>query len=403
MTISGMVGKRIEKVPFGGIRKAVEKANELSARGVKVIHFEIARPDFDTPAHIKEAAKQALDRGMVHYAPNAGIPALRQALAAQIEEQKGLRYHPEKEIMVTAGGQEAIYLSLLCVLDPGDEVLIPDPGFGTFRWTVHLTGGVPVAVDLVPADDFAFDLESAARLITPKTRAMLVNSPHNPSGSVLTGEQVQKLAAFAARHNLIVVSDESYDHMTYEGRAHYSVASCPGMRERSIICGSLSKTYAMTGWRIGYMAAPEAVVAAATRAQQNVLLSLCTFAQMGAIAALTQSQASTTEMLKEFGRRRKLVLDLLQRVPGLEMENVPYGAFYLFPKITVPCVSSAELADYLLEKAGIAVVDGSVFGRNGNNHIRISYSCSYENCQEGMERLAEAMTKLAKGKKTLQK
>ncbi|MGA2992736.1 MAG: pyridoxal phosphate-dependent aminotransferase [Candidatus Korobacteraceae bacterium] len=398
MTNSSITGKRIEKVPFAGIRKVADRAAELAAKGVKVIHFEAGRPDFDTPIHIKEAAKEALDQGIVYYAPSAGIPALREALAARISEEKGVRFGPQ-EIIVTGGGQQAIYLSLICILDPGDEVLVPDPGYSTFPWTVHLAGGVPVVVDAVPAENFSFDLEAAAKAVTPKTRAMLVNSPHNPSGSVFTREQLEKIAAFAAKHNLIIVSDEAYDRLVYGGSVHYSLASFPGMRERTIVCGSFSKTYAMTGWRIGYVAAPEPMISAATRAQQNLVLSLNSFVQMGAIAALTQSQTPTVDMIQEFGRRRELVLDRLQQVPGLELENRPYGGFYIFPKITVPYVTSAQLAEYLLETAGVAVVDGSVFGRNGNGHIRLSYACSYENCVEGMERLTAAMKKLVAEKK----
>jgi aspartate/methionine/tyrosine aminotransferase len=398
MTNVVMTGERIAKVPFAGIRKTFEKANELEARGVRVVHFDIGRPDFDTPAHIKEAAKSALDQGIVHYAPNAGMPALREALAARVWEEKGIRYDADKEIMATAGGQEALYLSLMSVLDPGDEVLIPDPGFSTFSTAVHLAGGVPVAIDLAASDNFTFNLEMAAKAISARTRAMIVNSPHNPSGSVLTREQLEKIAGFAAKHNLILISDEAYDHMVYEGRVHYSPASFPGMRERTIVCGSLSKTYAMTGWRIGYIAAPEAVIGAAIRVQQNVMLSLCAFAQMGAIAALTQSQAFTAEMMNELGRRRKLVLERIKLVPGLTLENDPYGTFYVFPKITVPGITSAQLAEHLLDKNGIALIDGNAFGRNGAGHLRLSYSCSYKNCEEGMERLHEAMTKLVTGR-----
>jgi aminotransferase len=401
MDAAFLTGRRMDRVPFAGIRKAFERANELAARGVKVIHFEIGRPDFDTPAHIKEAAKSALDQGFVHYAPNAGVPALREALAANVKRHKGISYQADKEIIVTAGGQEALYLTLMSILDPGDEVLIPNPAFGPFPWTVHLAGGVPIAIDLVPADNFMFDLEAAARVITPRTKAMIVNSPHNPTGSVLTREQLEKIAAFCTRRNLILVSDEAYDRMVYDGHVHYSPAGLPGMRERTIVCGSLSKTYAMTGWRIGYIAGPEAVVSAATRVQQNVMLSLCSFAQMGAIAGLTQSEDFTETMMQEFARRRKLMLGMLPQVSGLELEGAPNGTFYLFPKITLPGMSSAQLADHLLENAGIAVVDGAVFGANGNGHLRISYASSYDNCSEGMERLAVAMSKLVAGKEAV--
>ena len=396
MSNPDMTSRRMEKVPFAGIRRAFERANELEATGVKVIHFDIGRPDFDTPTHIKEAAKKALDDGIVHYAPNAGIPELREAMAARIAEQKGIRYDAQKEIIAAAGGQEAIYLSLMSVLDAGDEVLVPNPGFVTFPTAVHLAGGVPVEVDLLASENFTYDLEMAAKSITPKTRAILVNSPHNPTGSVLTREQLERISEFTIRHNLILISDEAYDQMVYDDCVHHSPASFPGMRERTIICGSLSKTYAMTGWRIGYVAAPAPVIGAATRVQQNLMLSLCAFAQMGAIAALRESQTFTAGMIREFSRRRRLVLDEIRQVPGLELESNPRGTFYVFPKITMPNMTSAQLAGYLLETAGVAVVDGAAFGRNGSGHIRLSYSCSYEDCKEGMRRLAEAMRKLCK-------
>ena len=398
---SALVARKMAAIPFAGIRKVFEKANKLEAQGVKVIHFEIGRPDFDTPKHVKEAAKAALDRGEVHYAPNAGVPALRRAIAMRLKEDKGLEYDPEKEIIITAGGQEALYLSLSSILDDGDEVLVPNPGFGPFYSAVRLAGGVPVGVAMRADKNYALDLGAAQQAMTPRTRAMIVNSPNNPTGGVLTKEEMLKVAAFAAENGLLLISDEAYDRMLYDGLVHYSPAGFPGMRERTIVCGSLSKTYAMTGWRIGYIAAPEEVVYAAVRLQQNVLLSLCTFAQMGAIAALTESQQCVADMMAEFARRRKLVLEMLAKIPGLELTAVPEGGFYVFPRITVPNVPSAKLADYLLEKAGVAVVDGASFGSEGDGYLRLSYATSFENCQEGLERIAAAMEKVAAGKERL--
>jgi aspartate/methionine/tyrosine aminotransferase len=385
-----VIASRLDGIPFAGIRKVFQRALELEAQGETIIHFEIGRPDFDTPAHIKEAAKLALDRGQVHYAPNNGIPALRQALAMRLTVDKKLNYDAEKEIMVTAGGQEALYLTFLSLLNAGDEVIIPDPCFGPFALAVQLAGGVPVRIPLQPDNNFAYDLAAAKKALSSKTKAIIVNSPHNPTGGVLTEEQLKAVAAFAVEHDLILISDEAYDKMVYEN-SFISPASFPGMKERTVVCGTLSKTFAMTGWRVGYIAAPESVIGAAIRLQQNIMLSLCTFAQQGAVAALTGPQDCVDTMIQEFARRRLLVLKMIRQIPGLELEGIPQGAFYAFPRITLPNVSSAQVADYLLNKAGVAVVDGLAFGAGGSDHFRLSYAVSYDNCRIGLERIAEVM------------
>lgn len=390
-----VIASRLNAIPFAGIRKVFEKANQLEAQGQKVVHFEIGRPDFDTPEHIKAAAKRALDRGFVHYAPNSGIQPLREALAVRLQNDKNLKYDPGKEIIVTAGGQEALYLSLMAIVNDGDEVILPDPCFGPFPLAVRLAGGIPVKIPLRPEQNFAYDFPAARKALSAKTKAIVVNSPHNPTGSVLTEEQLQEAADFAAANGLWLICDDAYDHMVYEG-CRLSPAGFSGMRERTILCGSLSKTYAMTGWRVGYIAAVEPVVSAAVRLQQNIMLSLCSFAQYGAVAGLTGSQECVEAMIREFDRRRRLVLEMIPQVPGIELEAIPQGAFYVFPRITLPGVTSAQVADYLLDRAGVAVVDGAVFGESGNGHFRLSYAVSYEDCHEGLERIAEAMAVLTK-------
>lgn len=398
---SSLVAAHMSDIPFAGIRKVFEKANRLAASGVKVIHFEIGRPDFDTPEHIKKAAKEALDRGLVHYAPNAGLPALREALAAEMARDKRLDYDPASEIMVTAGGQEAMFIALKTLLDNGDEVLIPNPGFGPYRSQVALAGGVPVMVPVVPDRNCQIDLDVAEKATTGRTRAIIVNSPHNPTGSVLTCEQLKEVCAFAAKHSLVILSDEAYDRMVYGDAEHHSPAALPEMRQRTIVCGSLSKTYAMTGWRIGYIAAPAEFLEAAVRMQQNVMLSVCTFAQAGAVAALNAPQDCVAAMIDEFSRRRNLMVDMLSQIPGLKCESVPSGAFYAFPRITIDGVASDRLSDYLLDSAGVAAVDGSSFGSLGSGYLRFSYAISYDNCREGMERVARAMEDLAAGRRSL--
>lgn len=388
------IANRLDNIPFAGIRKVFQRANELEAQGKKVIHFEIGRPDFDTPGHIKAAVKTALDNGHVHYAPNDGIPALREAFAMRLKLDKKLNYNSQKEIMVTAGGQEALYLTFLSLLNEGDEVIIPNPCFGPFGLAIQLAGGVAVKTPLLPGQNFFYDLEAAKLLLSPRTKAIIVNSPHNPTGGVLTAAQMKEVVNFACRHDLMLISDEAYDKMLYDD-SFVSPATFPGMKERTVICGTLSKTYAMTGWRIGYIAAPEHIIGAAVRLQQNIMLSLCTFAQHGAVAALTGPQECVEAMMSEFARRRKLVLEMIGQIPGLALTGSPGGAFYAFPKITLPGISSGQVTDYLLNHAGVAVVDGSAFGDGGNDHFRLSYAVSYEDCRIGLERIAKVMQMFA--------
>jgi aspartate/methionine/tyrosine aminotransferase len=392
---SNRVATRIGEIPFAGIRKVFEKAAQLERDGVKVIHFEIGRPDFDTPGHIKQAALEALQRGMVHYTPNAGVMELRQAIAESIQRYKSLSYDPATEIMVTAGGQEAMYLSLQALLEPGDEVLVPDPGYPQFSSCVKLAGGVPVPLPLRPEKNFGPDLDSARTLLTERTRAIIVNSPHNPTGAVLTSGQIRKTCDFARERDLLVLSDEAYDRILYEANDFLSPAALPDMKGRSVVWGSLSKTYAMTGWRIGYLAAPADVVSATIKVQQNVMLSVCSFAQAGAVAAIKGPQDCVDRMVNEFDRRRHAILEGIAKCPRLSCDTSPLGAFYVFAKHDVPGWTSASLADRLLEQAGVAAVPGSAFGTRGEGYIRISYAASYEDCMDGMERIVRWMTELA--------
>jgi len=391
-----MAAKGMADIPFAGIRKVFEKAARLEKKGQRVIHFEIGRPDFDTPAHIKAAAVAALDEGMVHYTPNLGVPALREALAESLQQYKGIHYDPEREIMATAGGQEAMFLSLQAFLNPGDEILVPNPGYGQFSSCVKLTGGVPVSLPLLAHENFAPDLSAARQLLTNRTRALIVNSPHNPTGAVLTVEQLEEICRFAAEKGLVIFSDEAYDRMIYEDDKFFSPAACKDMKNQTVIWGSLSKTYSMTGWRIGYIAAPEDLIAAAIKVQQNVILSICSFAQAGAVAALKGDQACVTRMVDEFDRRRRTILQGIENTPGLTCPVAPKGAFYVFAKYDVPGMNTSELADHLLEKGGVAVVPGTSFGTGGEGYLRISYATSSQNCREGMERIAHAMTLLGR-------
>jgi aspartate/methionine/tyrosine aminotransferase len=392
-----LVAGRMTDIPFAGIRRVFEKAARLEAEGKKVIHFEIGRPDFDTPSHIKEAAKRALERGMVHYTPNMGVMELRQAVAESLQEYKRVSYDPSSEIMITAGGQEAMYLSLMAILEPGDEVLVPDPGFSQFTSCVRLAGGIPVHYPLLLRDNSSPDVKSAEILLSSRTRAIIVNSPHNPTGGVMTRRQMEQVSRFADKYELLLFSDEAYDRILFDDSDFCSPASLGGMREKTVIWGSLSKTYAMTGWRIGYLAGPAEVLTGAVKVQQNVMLSLCSFAQMGAVAALRGSQECVKKMVAEFARRRRVILEGISQAPGLVCETMPKGAFYVFVKHDVPGLTSSSLADYFLEKGGVAVVPGHTFGARGEGHVRISYATSLEDCQEGVERIIRCMKELTRG------
>ena len=385
-------------IPFSSIRRVFERAARLASGGTRVINFGIGRPDFDTPDHIKAAAKRALDEGFVHYTPNVGVPALRQAIADSIQKYKQVPYNPETEIMVTAGGQQAIYLSLQAFLNPGDEILVPDPGYSQFVSSIRLAGGKALPMPLSAGNNFMPDLEAAGQLIGPHTRGIVVNSPHNPTGAVLDPDQLAEIGRFAEAHGLVIFSDEAYDRILYPNTDFRSPAALPGMKIRSVIWGSLSKTYSMTGWRIGYLAAPRDLITAAVKVQQNVQLSACSFAQAGAVAALNGPQECVDEMVAEFNRRREIILDGIELAPGLTCPAIPRGAFYVFVRHEAAGMDSVKLADYILDTAGVAMIPGTPFGERGEGFLRISYATSQTECKEGMTRIADVMKKLGAGK-----
>jgi aspartate/methionine/tyrosine aminotransferase len=389
-----LLADRMSHIPFSDIRRVFDKAACLEAEGARVVHFEIGRPDFDTPEHIKAAAVDALGKGMVHYTPNPGIPALRKAFAESIRTHKGVDYDPDTELMVTAGGQEAMCLTLQACLNPGDEVLVPDPGYTQFSSSVLLVGAVPVPLPLREDQYFTPDLAAAEKLITGRTRAIIVNSPQNPTGAVIGVEQVTAICRFADAHGLMVFSDEAYDRIVYGDSTFVSPAAVAGMKEKTAIWGSLSKTYSMTGWRIGYLAGPAGVIRAAIKIQQNVMLSVNSFAQAGAVAAVKGPQACVDRMVEKFDARRRVILEGIQAAPGLSCPVIPKGAFFVFARVDVPGMTSNALADYLLVKGHVALVPGEPFGSKGKGFLRISYATSLAQCKEGMDRMVATMKKL---------
>jgi aspartate/methionine/tyrosine aminotransferase len=388
------VADRMESIPFSGIRRVFEEANRRQAAGEGIVHLEIGRPDFDTPAHIKEAAKRALDEGKVHYSSNYGVPELREVIAQKLEQDNGLSYDPATEIIVTVGTNEAVFITMLALLNPGDEVLIPDPCWLHYFYCTQMAGAVPISVPIREENDFNPDIEEFQRRITPKTRMIIINTPNNPTGAIYTGEVLKELAQLARERDLLVLSDEIYEKMVYTGNRHFSIGGFPGMRERTITVNGFSKIYAMTGWRLGYAAANQELTRAMIRIHQYTTVCATSFAQWGAVEALNGPQGEAEMMVKEFDRRRKLVYAALKEMPGVEVVE-PKGAFYIFPNIKSLGKSAEELTWYLLDEAKVAVVPGTTLGRFGADYIRISYANSYQNLEIAMDRMRAALQKIA--------
>ena len=386
---------KMKRVPFTGIRRVLEKANKLEAEGRKIVHFEVGQPDFDTPANIKEAAKKALDQGVTAYSSNYGDIRLRRAIAEKLERMNHLKVGPTKEIMVTCGGEEAVAAALFALLEKGDEVLIADPSYIPYSSLTKIAEAEPVYVPLDEKNGYCFDLEKLEAAITDKTKLLVLCTPGNPTGTMMDEESLRKLAEICCRHDILVLADEAYEQVLYDGNQHISIASLPGMWERTITVQSFSKTYSMCGWRIGYLVAPVELMRIVVRAHQTVAMNACSFGQMGALEALTGPQDSLHAMLKEFDRRRLVLYNGLKEL-GIPCSR-PQAAFYLFPDISEFGMDSFTFAELLLDKYGVATVPGVEFGKNGENHLRISYATSFEDCQEGLRRIVQCVGDLRKG------
>ncbi len=371
--------------------EVLARAKALEAQGREIIHLEIGEPDFDTPAHIKAAAVRALEEGYTHYTPAAGIPALREAIAEYVRCTRGIPVGPE-QVVVVPGGKPIMFFAILALVEEGDEVIYPNPGFPIYESMIRFVGGRPVPLRLRMENEFRVDVEELARLITPRTRMLILNSPANPTGGVLTREDLAAIAELCLRHDLVVLSDEIYSRILYEGE-HVSIASFPGMAERTIILDGFSKTYAMTGWRLGYGVMPEPLAEAVTRLMINSNSCTAAFTQMAGIAALTGPQDEVERMVAAFRERREVIVEGLNRLPGFRCLK-PKGAFYAFPNIEGTGMSSRELATYLLEEAGVAVLSGTAFGEYGEGFLRLSFANSIENIQKALERIEKALRRL---------
>ncbi len=380
------LAKRMEGIGTETAFEASARARALEATGVDVVHLEIGEPDFDTPANIRAAAQRALDRGRTHYAPFPGIPELREAIAADATRRKGFEVSPER-VFVTVGGKGVMLYAIEALIDPGDEAIVPDPGYPIYESLVRFMGGTPVPIPIRQSNGFRLDVDELASLITPRTRLLVINSPANPTGGVLTRGDLEQIAELAQRHDLIVLADEIYGRILYEGE-HVSIASLPGMAERTVVLDGFSKTYAMTGWRLGYAIVPESLAFAFGRLLINSVSCVSTFEQDGAVEALTGPQDAVDAMVAEFHARRDLVVDGLNAIPGVSCLR-PAGAFYVFPDIAGTGLSGAELANRLLYEAGVSTLAGTAFGGVGVDHIRLSYANSQDNIRKALDRMAK--------------
>jgi len=407
------IAHRIRQLSSESAFRVLARARALEAQGRDVVHLEIGDPDFDTSPHVVEAACRALRDGATHYAPPPGLPALREALAAQTGERRGIDVSPE-QVVVTPGAKPALFFALLALAEPGVEVLYPDPGFPIYRSVIGFCGAQPVAYPLREELGFSFRLDDVQARITPRTRAIILNSPHNPTGGVIPAADLAALAGLCVEHNLVAISDEIYEFMDYgsvmhdgatdgsatdggatDGGAFASIAAMPGMStsERTVIVHGFSKTYAMTGWRLGYAVMPTPLAEAMALLMVNSNSCTATATQMAGLAALQGPWEPVQAMLDAFAARRKVLVEGLNAVPGMRCA-MPGGAFYAFPNIRGTGLSSAELETYLLEEAGVATLAGTGFGEQGEGYLRLSYANSVERLQEALRRMRAACAAL---------
>ena len=355
-----------------------------------VVSFTVGEPDFQTPAHIVEAAVEALRRGEHKYTPNAGILPLRQAISKHTAGTHGLTYDPESEVIVTAGGMEALYLTMLTLLNPGDELILGDPCWTNYSRQVLLCNAEPKFVTVHADNDFLFDADALEAAITPKTKAFLINSPANPTGGVGSRAAIEKLAELAIKYDLWVISDEVYRDLLYDGNEAFSIATLPGMKERTIIVNSFSKSYAMTGWRVGYAMGPGKVIKTMVKLQENVAACVNSAAQYGALAALEGPKDALKEMVAKYTSRRQVVVEEFAKVPGLTC-FAPQGAFYALVDISSTGMKAQDFAMDLLEKNRVIVVPGHAFGESSDKYIRLSFATSEETIREGIRRIGAYM------------
>lgn len=390
-----MVADRVNRVAPSATLGITAKAKALRAQGRDVVSLGAGEPDFDTPEHIKKALYKAVEEGFVYYTPSKGILELRRAIAEKFKRDNSLSYDPEKEIIVTPGAKQALYEAVLAITNPGDEILIPSPFWVSYEPMVQLADGKPVFVSTHEDEGFRLTPENVAREITNKTRGIIINSPNNPTGAVFRMEDLREIAELCAAYDLIAISDEIYEKIIYEGK-HISIAALPGMKERTITINGFSKAYSMTGWRLGYAAAPDELIVGMARVQEHSVSCPTSFVQKAGIAALEGPQDEVEVMVKEFRRRRDVLVDGLSEIEGVTCVK-PEGAFYVFANFSAYGKDSFRLTEELLEKAGVAVIPGAAFGGLGEGYLRLSYATSMDNILEALDRIKKSLREMRHG------
>jgi len=370
--------------------EVLARARALEAQGREIIHLEIGEPDFDTPSNIVEAAGTALYEGYTHYCPSAGIPELREAIAELTSETRGVAVAPE-QVVVTPGAKPIMFFCILALVEEGDEVLYPNPGFPIYESMINFVGAKPVPLVLEEERDFRFDVSQLREKVSSRTKMIVMNTPQNPTGGVLTREDLEAIAEVAQEHDLMVLSDEVYERIIYEGE-HVSFLSLPGVQERTILLNGFSKTYAMTGWRLGYGVMPEELAVHIARLMTNSNSCTATFTQWAGIEALRGPQDASYEMVQEFKRRRDVIVRGLNAIEGIRCAT-PKGAFYVFPNIEGTGMNERDFADYLMEEAGVAALAGTSFGEHGRGYVRMSYANSVENIKKALANIEEALSR----------
>lgn len=376
----------MDRVKGEGAFAVLARARELEAEGKEVVHLQIGEPDFPTPEHIQDAARQAMRDGYTKYGPARGFTEVREAIAADVSASRGIPVDPE-EVVVTTGAKPFLFFSALALVEEGTEVVYPDPGFPIYESVIGLAGGRPVPVPLRQENEFRLDPDELASLVSDRTRMVILNSPQNPTGSVLTQEDVERIAEVCIASDVVVLSDEPYSRVIYDAK-HVSIAAVPGMKERTILVDGFSKRYSMTGWRLGYGVMPAELAERIALLQVNDTSCAPAFSQIAGMKALQGPQDSVAEMVAEFKARRDLIVQGLNELPGVSCV-MPRGAFYAFPDVHETGLDCEELADALLEEAGVALLPGTSFGRQGDGFLRLSYANSRENIEKALQRMGD--------------
>jgi aspartate aminotransferase len=379
------LAERMSRIGVESAFDVLVRAKALEAQGQSIVHLEIGEPDFPTPEHIAEAGKKAIDDGWTHYGSSQGLLVLREAIAAEISRTRRIAIDPAS-VCVTPGAKPILFFLMMALLEAGDEVIYPDPGFPIYRSMIDFLGAVPKPIPLLEERGFSFDLDVLRSSLTERTRLLILNSPHNPTGGAIPRVDIEAIAELVRNHDLVVLSDEIYSRIVYDDVPPFSIASLPGMLEKTVILDGFSKTFAMTGWRIGYGVLPAYLVDAVNKLMVNSNSCTAMFTQFAALAALQGPQESVEKMVSEFRRRRDAFCAALNRVPGFQC-SLPAGAFYAYPNISRTGVPSTRLADMLLTEAGVACLSGNSFGQYGNNYLRFSYANSLENLLEAARRI----------------